>query len=269
MRIIINKLNTRRNNSLNRNIYELILKFKYAVRNLLGYFRGFLVSLTGKIRYEDGYRPLIIGAWSQLLIRPGSSIVLKNQKEEQQNDVFNNNSVFITASTIGTRPHYLALDPPALNPTRIELLDNAELILEQNTIILSGSYISGSNNAQIMIGRNSYISQEVIMNSRNSIKIGRNVLIGHNVLIMDYDAHTVLYDNLSTKQLQNCIDRKEEIVIHDNVWIGARVTILKGVTIGAGSIVGANSCVVCDIPPNALAVGNPAKIVKENISWQR
>ena len=86
-------------------------------------------------------------------------------------------------------------------------------------------------------------------------------------MMIDYDAHTI-YDN-SNQHQDHKSNRKKGIMINDNVWIGARVTILKCVTIGAGSVIGANSCVVSDIPENSIAVGNPAKIVRRNITWQR
>jgi acetyltransferase-like isoleucine patch superfamily enzyme len=266
MYLLINKLNTWRNNKTRKWFYELKLKTIFFIRNILAFCRGLLISFTGKIKYVNAYLPLVIGAQTQLIVRPGSSIILRHDKETAS-DVFPNNPMFLTAITIGTRPHYLALDPPALSTTRIELLENAELILEQNTIILSGSYIIGSHNTKIEIGKNSYLSQEVIINSRHSIQIGKNVLIGHQVIMMDYDAHTIIYHD--SQQQNNQSDRVKRIIIGDNVWIGARVTILKGVTIGDGSIIGANSCVISDIPPNTIAVGNPAKIVRNTISWQR
>ena len=52
------------------------------------------------------------------------------------------------------------------------------------------------------------------------------------------------------------------MIIEDNVWIGVNTTILKGVTIGENSIIGANSLVVKDIPPNVIAGGNPCKVLK-------
>ncbi len=263
---LFNQINAWRNKSTGRNFYEIKLKLLYFMRNLLGFCRGLLISLTGKVRYTDSYRPLIIGSGTELLVRPGSSIILSNDQEMLDN-AYPNNSIFLTASTIGTRPHYLALDPPAINTTRIELLENAELILEQNIIILSGSYISGSHNAKIQIGQNSYISQEVIINSRHLVQIGKNVLIGYQVIMMDYDAHTIIYSD--DQEPDNQSKRGKAIIIGDNVWIGARVTILKGVTIGSGSIIGANSCVVSDIPANTIAVGSPAKVVRNNVVWQR
>jgi acetyltransferase-like isoleucine patch superfamily enzyme len=56
-------------------------------------------------------------------------------------------------------------------------------------------------------------------------------------------------------------------VIHDNVWIGTRATILKGVTIGEGAIVAAGAVVTKNVPPHTLVGGVPAKIIKEKISY--
>ena len=263
---IFNQINSWRNKNTKGCFYEIKLKLFYLIRNLFGFCRGLLISLTGKIRYTDSYIPLIIGARTELLIRPGSSIILKYDQELLDENMYPNNAIFLTASTIGTRPHFLALDPPAISTTRIELLGDAELILGQNTIILPGSYITG-NNATIKIGKNCYISQEVIINSRYLIEIGKNVLIGYQVMMMDYDGHTIVYSDGQKQDSRS--KKKTSIIIGDNVWIGARVTILKGVTIGSGTIIGANSCVVSDIPPNTIAVGNPAKVIKDNIIWQR
>ena len=57
------------------------------------------------------------------------------------------------------------------------------------------------------------------------------------------------------------------VIIENHVWIGKNVTILKGVTIGEGAIIGAGSVVSKSIPPHCLAVGNPAKVIKENLTW--
>ncbi|EFI14399.1 MULTISPECIES: DapH/DapD/GlmU-related protein [Bacteroides] len=56
-------------------------------------------------------------------------------------------------------------------------------------------------------------------------------------------------------------------MIHDNVWIGTRATILKGVTIGEGAIVAAGAVVTKNVPPHTLVGGVPAKIIKEKISY--
>ena len=61
------------------------------------------------------------------------------------------------------------------------------------------------------------------------------------------------------------INPPKSIIVEDHVWIASHVDILKGVTIGEGAVVGANTVVTKDIPPYALSVGMPNKIVKENI----
>ena len=58
------------------------------------------------------------------------------------------------------------------------------------------------------------------------------------------------------------------ITIGENVWIGCRALILKGVTIGDGAVVAAGAVVTKDVPANCVVAGNPAKIIKENVVWQ-
>jgi acetyltransferase-like isoleucine patch superfamily enzyme len=65
----------------------------------------------------------------------------------------------------------------------------------------------------------------------------------------------------------NLINPERDIIINDNVWIGAHVIILKGVTIGAGSVVGIATLVTKNIPSNSLSVGNTNRVIRENISW--
>tara|TARA_B100002051_G_C16713907_1_gene628239 strand:- start:1213 stop:1815 length:603 start_codon:yes stop_codon:yes gene_type:complete len=106
---------------------------------------------------------------------------------------------------------------------------------------------------QITIGDNSGISGASIV-SMKKIEIGKNVNIGVNSCIWDTDFH-------SNKPL----NEKEELVksssvkIHDNVFIGANTTILKGVTIGSGAVVAAGSIVVKNVRPKTLVAGNPAE----------
>ena len=87
----------------------------------------------------------------------------------------------------------------------------------------------------------------------DSITIGNNVRVGANVVIMDGDAH----------QNDPRAGKNAPVVIEDNVWIGVGVMVLKGVTIGRNSLIGAGSVVVKDIPANTVAAGNPCKPIKE------
>lgn len=116
--------------------------------------------------------------------------------------------------------------------------------------------VSGS---KLIIGNNVGISGSTITVSK-SIKIGDNVRIGSGCLITDTDSHQLYWEN----RLFNRGEIGEApIVIEDNVFIGARSIILKGVTIGFGSVIGAGSVVTNDVPANYIAAGNPAKILKQ------
>ena len=113
--------------------------------------------------------------------------------------------------------------------------------------------------AEIVIGDNVGISGSTI-NATKSIKIGNNVLVGSGCLITDTDSHPINWQD----RINNLNEKTESspIVIEDNVFIGARSIILKGVTIGKNSVIGAGSVVTKSIPENCIAGGNPAKVFK-------
>lgn len=106
-------------------------------------------------------------------------------------------------------------------------------------------------NAIIKIGSFSGMSG-VTIGCFYSVIIGNNVKIGANCLVTDGDWHHEDSRSSSPK----------EVIIEDNVWIGYNSIILKGVTIGANSLIGSGSVVTKDIPPNSIAVGNPCKVIK-------
>lgn len=123
----------------------------------------------------------------------------------------------------------------------------------------------------ISIGNNSYIGENSIIRSANKILIGDNVLIAHNVTIIDTDSHEIDYEeraNSFMELIDKGIPEKEgncktaPIIIKDYAWISYNVSILKGVTIGMGAIIGCGSVVTSDIPDFTLAVGNPCKVIK-------
>jgi len=108
-----------------------------------------------------------------------------------------------------------------------------------------------TSNASIIIGENCGFSGTVI-GAFSKIEIEENVRCGANTLITDSDWHTD--DPRSGEPLP--------ILIKKNVWLGEGVKVLKGVTIGENSIIGAGSIVTKNIPSNVIAAGNPCKIIK-------
>lgn len=123
---------------------------------------------------------------------------------------------------------------------------------------LQGSFFTDSPNAVIRIGNNVGMSS-TRMWIHDSLTIGDNVKIGGNVLLIDTDCHPIDYLVRRSSNDGTC---SSSIVIEDDVWIGAHSIVLKGVTIGARSIIGAGSVVTKDIPADCIAAGNPCKIIK-------
>lgn len=111
----------------------------------------------------------------------------------------------------------------------------------------------------VKIGNNVGMSSPCIW-VRNSLTIGDNVNVGGNCIIMDNDAHEIDY-KARRGEIKGEV-KSAPIVIEDDVWLGANVMVLKGVRIGARSIIGAGSVVTRNIPSDCIAVGNPARVIK-------
>jgi acetyltransferase-like isoleucine patch superfamily enzyme len=108
---------------------------------------------------------------------------------------------------------------------------------------------------RLSIGERTYLNYGVSIGVRQEVAIGANCLIGQYVIIMDSDYH-----DLVTRAAPGPV---APVVIEDDVWLGARVVVLKGVRIGRGSAIGAGSVVTRDIPPGCLAAGVPARVVRK------
>lgn len=124
-----------------------------------------------------------------------------------------------------------------------------------------------SNNGEILIGNNVGISSACLW-AQTKISIGNNVNIGADCLIIDTDAHPHDYlirrrGSVKVFGTSNYLKNipSSPIIIDDDVWIGARCIILKGVHIGARSIIAAGSIVVKDIPSDCVAGGNPCVLI--------
>ena len=105
------------------------------------------------------------------------------------------------------------------------------------------------------IGEGCSINYGVSVGAMKSVRIGNRVRIGPYAMIIDTEFHGV-YD-------RSTMPEPRPIVLEDDVWVGAKSSILPGVTIGRGSIIGVGSVVGADVPPFTVMVGVPARPVKK------
>lgn len=112
--------------------------------------------------------------------------------------------------------------------------------------------------ARIKIGNNTYIGDRTEIHAGSLVEIGDGCDISWDCNILDRDYHKFCSDTETIKPVRIC----------DNVWIGCGVTVLKGVTIGEGAVIAAGSVVTKDVEPHSLYGGNPARLIKENITWK-
>lgn len=116
-----------------------------------------------------------------------------------------------------------------------------------------------SKEASISFGEGTIVNNNLIIICANtSVSIGKNVLIGHDVEILDSDLHPLQPE----LRLQNGSFKSKPVTIGNNVFIGSCVKILKGVEIGDNSVVAHSSVVTKSVPSNVIIAGNPAKIIK-------
>lgn len=111
---------------------------------------------------------------------------------------------------------------------------------------------------KLSIGNNVSIHQMCYIDAGGEIEIGNDVSVAHRTTILSSNHH---YNDMSIPIKYQGM-KHAKTVIDDNVWIGCGVTVLAGVHIGTGSVIGANSVVTKSIEENSVAVGNPAAIIK-------
>ena len=129
------------------------------------------------------------------------------------------------------------------------------------SLILSATESNSSTNFLLEIHDQVYINRYSLIDATTRITIGARTMIGPHCYITDHD-HDFKNQPVDKSIGELPLDGSPTN-IGENVWIGSHVTILKGVTIGDNSIIGAGSIVTKSIPNNVVAVGNPCRVLKE------
>lgn len=118
-------------------------------------------------------------------------------------------------------------------------------------------------NGDLYLGNNFNITGDALIICAEKISIGKDVMIAWKSIIMDTDQHAIYDKN------NQYINEDKEIIVGDNVWIGAQSLILKGSIISDGCIIGANTTITKPFTNiNAVIAGNPAKVIKTDVQWQ-
>ena len=128
-----------------------------------------------------------------------------------------------------------------------------------------------AHGGSITLGNHCYVGENSKIWSSCSIEIGNRVLISHGITIMDGLTHPIDADSrhqhyvdiiTSGHPLQLELEERP-VRIQDDAWIGCNSVILRGVTIGTGSVVGAGSVVTKDVPAGVIVAGNPARVIRK------
>ena len=136
-----------------------------------------------------------------------------------------------------------------LGKVRISIGDRSAI---RDNVILGG-------NGRLAIGNRTAINDGCILSVMESVTIGDDVMLAPRVYVLDVDHRFGRRDIPIARQGYTTAP----VRIGDGAWIGTGAVVTKGVTIGEGAIIGANSVVTRDIPPYAIAVGVPARVVRE------
>lgn len=142
--------------------------------------------------------------------------------------------------------------------TRILLEQGSKLEVRGPFQVFGGSYIRVVPGGSLIL-EGGFINENVQMTIGSEVRIGPGFTCGRDVTIRSFDGHTI---NEQDYQIS------APITIGSHVWVGQGATILKGVTIGDGAVIASGALVTKDVPAHAIAAGVPARVIRENITWQ-
>ena len=137
--------------------------------------------------------------------------------------------------------------------------------------LVQGQLVVERDASRLELGDNVLVGGGTVLDCAVAIVVEDDVLISYQCILADSDNHSI-YPELRTGDLASWMDGRRHdwsasemapIRIGRGAWIGARSIILKGVTVGAGAVVGMGSVVTRDVPPRTIVAGNPARVVRE------
>ena len=148
--------------------------------------------------------------------------------------------------------------------SKLPFVDNCQLVLGSRWRINARTTFQGARNApgkaRIEIGDGTYLGSRVVLRAGLGIRLGRYVTVAANVVLSSDPGHPL--DPVARRTQAAPLADLRQLVVENDVWIAEGATLLGGITVGEGAIVGAHAVVTKDVPPRTVVAGNPARVVK-------
>ena len=217
----------------------------------------YLLSLPKSIWFNLRHLPLRQAVKLPFYIRYGTRVRVGGRICIEQGD-----AIKMAMIVIGS--HEADISDPK-HTTCLTVEKGGELVFQRTAHIGLGTKIFVKHGARMYLGDHFAVSANSEFVCYKSMVMGRDIQFAWNCLVMDSDTHSI-YDS---KNSNLKINPDKEVRIDDKVWIGCRVTILKGTHLPSNCVVGATSFVSGrNFEPNSLIVGSPAKSVKHISGWE-
>jgi acetyltransferase-like isoleucine patch superfamily enzyme len=141
----------------------------------------------------------------------------------------------------------------------LEMLREGRLEIGPGVLFEPGVWLTGGDTGTIRIGAGSFLNLGVMIASHDLVEIGEHCMLANGCFVADGNHR---YDDPDRPVTWQGFTTKGPTRVGDNVWCGTNVVITSGVTVGARSVIGANSVVTTDIPGGSIAAGAPARVLK-------
>jgi acetyltransferase-like isoleucine patch superfamily enzyme len=167
-----------------------------------------------------------------------------------------------TFSVLSARA-FASFGPNSVLQPPIRLRGEGRIAIGSGVFVGSGSWLQvleGGEGVALELGDGTSIAGNCVLSAARSVRLGSKVLLARNVYVSD---HIHAYRDTAHAVLEQGVEQVEPVVIEDGAWLGQNVIVCPGVRIGRGAVVGGNSVVLEDVPDYSLAVGSPAKVVRE------
>jgi acetyltransferase-like isoleucine patch superfamily enzyme len=146
------------------------------------------------------------------------------------------------------------------SPTSVLLETGAVLSIEGVVTLARGARLVVGRDALLELGPDTFLNTHAAISCLEHIRVGAGSGLSWDTSVFDFNGHDLVIDGVTRPISQ-------PVCIGEHVWVGSRATVLPGVIIGDGAVIGAGSVVTASVPGRAVAVGNPARVISQDVTW--